>query len=106
MRVRADSSTFDADVERVLNKELTFRDNFNAAIVSISVTSGTETRLTNPLRSLPIGIIPLTATSSTGTTLAVLGTGLNLSRTDGFLGVTFNFSATVQGTVSALLLGG
>lgn len=85
-------------VNDILNGQVGIADNLNAAIVtlgyvpgntnSVTLTSGVEYLIANPLRSRPIGFQPLYAEDSNGAPISVDSAKLNLSRTDGFLGVT------------------
>lgn len=87
------------DLKSMLGNGLTFRDNQNAAVITFDAQHGVETRVTNPLKCTPIAFYPHGAVSLT----AIGGVSnnvarkidslpvLNLTRTDGFLGITVNF---------------
>lgn len=83
---------------------LTIRDNQYAAIVTLgagaqSMTSATEYTLQNPLKTKPVGFSPIMAANSSGTSLEISGTSLNLSRADGLIGITCEFFGITSGYI-------
>lgn len=102
------------DLKGMLGNGLTFRDNFAGAIITFDAQTAVETKVTNPLKSLPIGFIPFGAQSLTALGGVSNGTvrkmstipQLNTSRTDGFLGITVDYLSGTYGRVTGLLVGG
>lgn len=92
------------DLIAMLGGGLTFKDNFNCAIVTVDAKHNTETRVVNPLTTKPIAFIPISAFSitavggqSNGNARTIDGYPiLNTSRTDGFLGITVNYERDDQ----------
>ncbi len=87
------------DLRAMLGGGLTFKDNVNCAIITLDCQHGVETRVTNPLRTVPIAFFPISSMSITAIGGQSNGAArpiddyptLNTSRTDGFLGVTVNY---------------
>jgi hypothetical protein len=98
-----------ADMKILFQKGLTFKDNINAAIVTVDCKHNTETLVANPLQMTPIAFIPMssmaiTAIGGQSSQVARPIDGvpvLNTSRTDGYLGLTVKFSTTVGEALSA-----
>jgi hypothetical protein len=100
-----------ADLKTMLGGGLTFKDNMNAAIVTVDCQHNTETRVTNPLITKPIAFIPISSVAITafgGQTSNVARPidglpVLNTSRTDGFLGLTVQYAGTPGESLSAFV---
>lgn len=52
-------SKFFLTLTSMLQHGLTFKDNFNCALITTELTDGIITTITNPLKTTPIGIIAL-----------------------------------------------
>lgn len=105
-----------ADLRAMLGGGLTFKDNFNCAIVTFDAQTAVEAKIANPLSTKPIAFIPCGVQSLTvagGVSNGNYGEFatvpvLNTSRTDGFLGVLVRYRAgtITWGRVTGILVGG
>jgi hypothetical protein len=103
-----------ADLRVILGGGLTFQDNFKCAFVTFDAKTATENKVVNPLSSKPIAFIPCNAMSITVVGGVSDGSQrelstypqLNTSRTDGYLGISVNFTSGTWGRVTGLLVGG
>lgn len=102
------------DLKTMLSGGLTFKDNFNCAIITFDAASGTEAKVSNPLRQVPLALIPIGANTLTtlgqttpeGAALTLASwPNINLSRTDGFLGITVTYASGTNGRFRGILVG-
>ena len=92
----------------MLSGGLEINDNHNAVIIEIDCVHNTETIFANPLGTLPKGFSPIHTYSATTMVSEQLSRPvlLNLSRTDGFMSLTAQFSNTLAtATVRGILWG-
>ncbi len=79
---------------------LTVNDNMYAAIITLGNSSqtlqnGVEYTFKNPLKTTPIGFTPIKSVDANNSSIAIPQCELNISRTDGLIGITpFIFSTT------------
>lgn len=101
------------DLQRILSNGATFKDNLATAYIEFDAIHGTEMPVANPFRSVPQAFIPISAFTlvggvggrNNGVQLAMAGQPvLNLSRTDGFLGITVQYAPPL-GAISMIRAG-
>lgn len=95
------------DLQKILSNGATYKDTLNGAFIEFDARHGTEKPVANPFGAVPVAFHPISAFSLTGsandllnfTNLRLTGTQqaiagqpvLNLSRTDGYLGITVQY---------------